>query len=86
MSKLGELEGREHGFEDGLSGKARNPRPARGALDGSPGYEAAYAAAYDFTYSRTISDRQRIIREEALRQSRSEDNQRQRQAENGREI
>ena len=86
MSRLGEIEGREHGFEDGVSGKARNPRPARGGFENNPHYEAAYVAAYDITYSRMISERQRIIYEEALRQSRSQDKGPHRQVERDREI
>jgi len=86
MSKLGEIEGREHGFEDGLNGKARNPRPTRGHFSVDASYETAYAAAYDITYSRTIGERQRIIHEEALLEGRSEDKEPRRQAERDHEI
>ena len=87
----GRIHGQQHGFEDGVGGNPRNPRPEPALLRNIPGYLTDYMAAYEIAYNRNFRERELIIRRAAINDARRNEGKQsiewqERQAEDGREI
>ena len=69
--RTGIIDGQRDGYQRGLGGQVRDPRPDLTTAIHAPQYLPMYMAAYEVAYNRGTTERDRILREAALREDRN---------------